>query len=176
MTPERHTLGLALYLGVFLVQRVVELLWSRRNHRRVRERGGREYGASHFPFFVALHTAYLLALTGEVLSGAAPSSFWPVWFVVWLIAQALRVSAIRALGDRWNVRIVVVPGEPPVRRGIYRWLRHPNYLAVALEFIAAPLIFGAWRTGVAFSLLNAIVLRVRIPAEERALHEASGEP
>jgi len=93
---------------------------------------------------------------------------------VWLAAQGLRVAAVRALGERWNVRIVVVPGEPPVSRGIYRWLAHPNYLAVALEFVSAPTMFGAWRTAGAFSALNALAMAVRIPAEERALREAAG--
>ncbi len=176
MTPAPLTLGLALYLGVWLVQRTLELLWSRRNLQRVLERGAREYGAAHFPYFVVLHATYPLALTAEVFSDAAPGPFWPVWLVVWLVAQVLRASAIHALGDRWNVRIVVVPGEAPVRRGIYRWFRHPNYLAVLLEFIAAPLMFGAWRTAVAFSLLNALALRVRIPVEERALREANEAP
>jgi methyltransferase len=94
---------------------------------------------------------------------------------VWLVAQALRIAAIVALGERWNVRIVVLPGEPPVRRGIYRWLRHPNYLAVVLEFLSAPLLFGAWVTMIAASLLNAVLLAVRVPAEERALEDASRE-
>src|SRR5439155_302855 len=87
-------------------------------------------------------------------------------------AQALRVAAIVALGERWNVRSVVLPGVPPVRRGVYRWLAHPNHLAGALAFVAAPLMFGAWRTAVGASLLNAVAMAVRIPAEERALREA----
>ena len=83
---------------------------------------------------------------------------------------------MRALGERWTTRVLVVPGEPPVRHGIYRWLRHPNYLAVAIELIAAPLMFGAWRTAIAGSLANLILLGVRIRCEDRALAGAAVEP
>jgi methyltransferase len=167
--------SLATYLVVLAVQRVGELALSRRNLRRLHVRGAREVAAGHFPLFVVLHALYPLALIGEVVWGARPGPAWPLWLALWLVAQALRVASIAALGERWNVRIVVLPGVPPVRRGIYRWLAHPNYLAVALEFVAAPLMFGAWRTAFAGSLFNAMAMAVRIPAEERALREA-GEP
>jgi methyltransferase len=162
------------FLVVFTLQRISELLLSRRNLARVRARGARERGARHFPGFVLLHTAFPLALALEIRAGATPGAGWPLWGVVWLVAQALRIASMRALGERWNARIVVVPGEPPVTRGIYRWLRHPNYLAVALEFIAAPLFFGAWVTALGGSAANAALLAVRIPEEERALREAAG--
>ncbi len=87
-------------------------------------------------------------------------------------AQALRWWAIATLGERWSTRILVVPGEPPVIRGPYRWLRHPNYLAVILEMALVPLAWGAWRIAVVFSLGNALLLALRIPAEERALGNA----
>jgi len=163
---------LAIYLAVLAVERVGELALSRRNVRRLRARGAREVGAGHFWLFVVLHALYPLALVLEVVRGARPGPGWPLWLALWLVAQALRVAAVAALGERWNVRIVVLPGVPPVQRGIYRWLAHPNYLAVALEFVSAPLMFGAWRTALAGSLLNAGALAVRIPAEERALREA----
>lgn len=162
------------YLVVLALERAVELAVSRRHLRRLRARGAREVGARHFGWFIALHALYPLGLVLEVASGARPGTAWPLWLAVWLGAQALRISAMHALGERWNVRIVVLPGEPPVRSGIYRWLAHPNYLAVALEFVAAPLLFGAWRTAFAASCFNAMVLAVRIPAEERALREAAG--
>ena len=165
---------LAAYLVVLAVQRIGELVLSRRNLRRLEARGAREEAAGHFPLFIVLHALYPVALVVEVFRGARPGPDWPLWLGGWLAAQALRVAAIHALGERWNVRIVVLPGVPPVRRGIYRWLAHPNYLAVALEFVAAPLMFGAWRTAVAASTLNAVALAVRIPAEERALRAASG--
>ena len=170
-----HPWGLfAGFLAVFTLQRISELLLSRRNLERLRARGARERGARHFPGFVLLHTTFPLVLALEIRAGATPGAGWPLWVAVWLVAQALRLASMVALGERWNARIVVVPGEPPVTRGIYRWLRHPNYLAVALEFIAAPLFFGAWITALVGSAANAVLMTVRIPAEERALREAAG--
>jgi len=165
---------LGAYLAVLALQRAGELLLSARNLGRLRARGAVEYGAGHFPLFVLLHGAYPVALVLEVLAGARAGPAWPLWLGLWLAAQALRITAIGTLGERWNVRIVVLPGEPPVERGIYRWLPHPNYVAVALEFVAAPLMFGAWRTALGGSLLNAVAMAVRIPAEERALRRAAG--
>jgi methyltransferase len=165
--------GLSVFLAVMIIQRGIELLLSWRNARRLRARGAREYGREHFPLFVALHVLLPLALIAEVLwAGARPDRAWPVWLALWLGAQGLRWSAIRALGDHWNVRIWVVPGAPLIACGPYRWLRHPNYLAVVVELFAGPLIFGAWRTALVLSLLDLLALAIRIPVEERALDQA----
>ena len=162
--------ALAVFLAVVAAQRIGELVLSARNARRVRARGAREFGASHFPFIVTVHTLFLLCLPSEVVFlGARPSRWWPLWLAVWFGAQALRYAAVRALGDRWNARIFVVPGEPPVRSGPYRFVRHPNYVAIVVELIAASMLFGAWRTAIAISLLNAVALRIRIRAEDAAL-------
>lgn len=161
---------LAAWLVVLAVQRVGELALSARNARGLLARGAREHGGEHFPYMVALHALFPLALAAEVLwGGARPGPLAPLWLGLWLAAQGLRYSAIRALGERWSVRVLVLPGAPLVSRGPYRWLRHPNYVAVALEFLAAPLLFGAWRTAIAFSLADLVVLGVRIRCEERAL-------
>jgi methyltransferase len=174
--PAATVAALAVYLAALLLARTGELALSRRNLARLAARGGVEAHAGHFWMFVVLHAAYPVALVAEVIAGARPPAWWPVWLAFWLAAQALRAAAIAALGERWNVRIVVVPGELPVRHGIYRWLSHPNYIAVALEFVAAPLLFGAWRTAVVFSAFNALAMAVRIPAEERALRTAAAAP
>jgi methyltransferase len=171
--PAATLAGLVAYLATVLLQRVAELWLSRRNLARLAARGAVEAHGGHFWMFVVLHAGYPIALVAELLAGARPPAAWPLWLGAWLAAQALRVAAIRALGERWNVRIVVLPGEPPVRSGVYRWLSHPNYVAVALEFVSAPLMFGAWRTAAACSALNALAMAVRIPAEERALREAA---
>jgi len=171
--PAATTAPLVVYLVTLGVERFAELRLSRRNLARLATRGAVERHAGHFWMFVVLHAGYPLALVAELLAGARPPAVWPLWLGVWLAAQALRVAAMRALGERWNVRIVVIPGELPVSHGIYRWLAHPNYVAVALEFVSAPLMFGAWRTAAAFSALNALAMAVRIPAEERALREAT---
>jgi len=158
------------FLLVLLAQRFGELALSRRNERRLAARGGREHGAVHFPWIVGVHVLFPLLLGLEVIAlGARPGSSWPLWLALWLAAQALRYWAVRTLGERWTVKIWVLPGEPLVERGPYRWLRHPNYVAVVLELLAAPMMFGAWRTAIVITLLNALALRVRIREEEKAL-------
>ena len=167
--------ALATFLGVIAAQRIGELLLSRHNAQRVRARGAREFGATHFPLIVAVHVLFLVGLAAEVVFlGARPGPHWWTWLVVWLFAQGLRYAAIRSLGDRWNVRILVVPGEPPVRSGPYRLIRHPNYVAVTLELIAASLLFGAWRTAIASTVLNALALRNRVRVEDAALGRGGG--
>lgn len=161
---------LALFLTVLAVQRVGELLHSARNTRRLVARGAREFGSGHFPLLVLVHVLFPLGLAAEVLAlGARPGRLWAPWLGLWLAAQALRYAAVRALGPRWSVRILVLPGEPLVRHGPYRFLRHPNYLAVIVELLAAPLMFGAWRTAIAISVLNLFALWIRIRAEQTAL-------
>jgi len=173
--PAATIAGLAVYLVALLTERLGELWLSRRNFARLAARGAVEMHGSHFWMFVVLHTAYPIALVADVLAGARPPAAWPLWLGAWLAAQTLRAASMHALGERWNARIVVLPGVPLVSGGIYRWLAHPNYVAVALEFVAAPLMFGAWRTAAAFSALNALAMAVRVPAEERALREAAAK-
>jgi methyltransferase len=158
------------FLAVVVAQRLGELAISAHHARRVRARGAVEHGAGHFPLIVLVHVLFPLCMLGEVVwLDVHPGPWWPAWLALWACAQALRYAAIRALGDRWNARILVVPGEPPVTAGTYRFLRHPNYVAIVVELIAAPMIFGAWRTALFITLLNALALRVRIRAEDAAL-------
>ena len=156
---------------IIIVQRLAELRLARRNETLVRARGAVEYGASHYPLFFVLHTVWLLGWIGEAwLHGPVLDRAWPLWLLLFAAAQALRYWAILSLGERWNTRILIVPGEPPIRRGPYRYLRHPNYLAVAAELASVPLLFGSWLTALIATVLNAaLLLAVRIPAEERAL-------
>ena len=156
-------------------ERLAELVISRRNLAWARARSGREHGFGHYPFMVVLHTGLLVSALIE----ARHRVFIPVlgWsmFVIVVLAQALRWWCITVLGRRWNTRIVVVPGMPLVDRGPYRWLRHPNYVAVVLEGIALPLVHTAWVTAIVFTLLNAGLLRVRIASENVALAQALTE-
>jgi methyltransferase len=164
---------LAGFVAVILLQRGAELLVSARHARRLLARGAREHGADGFPLIVCVHVLFPLALMGEVLwLGTRPGPWWPLWLCVWLAAQALRYWAVHALGERWNVRVLVLPGVAPERRGPYRWTRHPNYAAVMIEFVAGALLFGAWRTMIAISLINVFALSRRIRLEEHALREA----
>jgi methyltransferase len=158
-------------LALVALERGVELVVSARNARRTLARGGVEAGRAHYPAMVAFHGAFLVACALEPVAWPAP---WPIGLAlagaaVVALAQALRWWAIRSLGDRWSTRIVVLPGAPPVVAGPYRFLRHPNYLAVVAELAALPLALGAWRTALLASAGNAVLLAVRIPTEERAL-------
>lgn len=129
-----------------------------------------ETSGGAFGLVVALHAGYPIALAVEVLAlGARPPSVWPALLMVYIAAEALRVWAIVSLGDRWNVRIWSVPREAPVTRGPYGLFRHPNYAAVVVQLAVGPLLFGAWRTALAASAVNLLVLALRIPREERAL-------
>jgi methyltransferase len=102
-----------------------------------------------------------------------PGPRWGLWLGVFVAAQVLRHAVIRTLGLFWNVRVLVVPGVRPIRRGPYRWLRHPNHLAVALELLSGALLFGAWRTGIVATLIHLVLVRLRVPVEERALRDAA---
>ncbi|NDO88342.1 isoprenylcysteine carboxyl methyltransferase family protein [Cellulosimicrobium composti] len=159
-------------VGATALERVAELVVSARNARWSFARGGVESGRGHFPAMVALHTGLLLACVAEAWLADRPFLPWLGWpmLVLVLASQGLRWWCIATLGPRWNTRVIVVPGLPLVARGPYRWLRHPNYVAVVVEGFALPLVHSCWVTAIAFTVLNAVLLaRFRIPAEERAL-------
>ena len=158
-------------LGLLIVERILELTISTRNARRAFARGAIEYGQRHFPAMVAMHTLFIASCAIESLFVVRAISpiISTLALVAALIAQILRYAAVIALGERWNTRIIVTPGAPLVTRGPYRWMRHPNYLAVVIEIAAVPLIRGCWMTALTFSIANALMLSIRIPAEERAL-------
>ncbi|MBV1855506.1 isoprenylcysteine carboxyl methyltransferase family protein [Catellatospora sp. NEAU-YM18] len=156
-------------------ERVVELVVSRRHAAWALARGGREFGRGHYPAMVAIHTGLLVGCVAEVWLADRP--FLPVlgWSMLALVAasQALRWWCVTTLGPRWNTLVIVVPGLPLVDRGPYRWLRHPNYVAVVVEGIALPLVHTAWVTALLFTLANAAVLAVRIRVENAALAQAA---
>ncbi|GAB3105600.1 isoprenylcysteine carboxyl methyltransferase family protein [Isoptericola nanjingensis] len=168
----------ALYAALVLatgLERLAELVVSARHARWSFARGGVESGRGHFPAMVALHTGLLVACVVEVLVADRPFLPWLGWPMLALVlaSQGLRWWCIATLGERWNTRVIVVPGLPLVRRGPYRWLAHPNYVAVVVEGVALPLVHTAWVTALAFTVLNAwLLLGFRIPAEERALRAA----
>lgn len=153
------------------VQRLLELVLSRRNERLLRARGAVERGRGHYPFMVALH---VLWLASTLLEGRDGKRSHRLPLVLFLAVQPLRYWAILALGRQWNTKILVVPGEKLVGRGPYKYLPHPNYVVVAVEVLTFPLIFGARITALVFSVLNAVLLSVRIKEEERALKELAG--
>jgi methyltransferase len=155
----------AIGVAAMATQRLLELRHARHNERALRARGAVEAGAGHYPLIVALHVAWLASTLVEA-RGATRLRRPPL--VVLVAAQALRYWAIRSLGPQWTTRVLVDPAAPPVTDGPYRWLDHPNYVAVAAEIASFPLVFGAWRTAVGFSVADAAVLRLRIGVEEEA--------
>lgn len=158
-------------LAFVTLQRLVELPVARANTRRLISAGGHEVGASHYPFIVALHAAWLITLWW-----LAPGRLIDIPFLVlFLVIEAGRVWVLRTLGPRWTTRIIVVPGEQLVATGPYRFVSHPNYLVVIGEVAVLPLVFGLWEVAIIFSLLNAAILVVRIRAENRALSALSAQ-
>jgi methyltransferase len=165
-----------LFVVLVALERLVELRLSRQNESQLYRLGAREHAAGHFIAMQLLHTLWLVSIVLEVT--LLRPSFQPALSAVaalcFGLGQCLRFAAIHALGARWTVRVLTLPGTAPVTRGIYRYLRHPNYLGVVLEIAALPLMHSAWRSAVVFSLANAGLLFVRIREEERALSQNGG--
>jgi methyltransferase len=153
-------------LAWVVLARLAELALARRNERRLRARGAVEHGAGHYPLFFLLHGGWLLAVAALADPYGAP--VWG-WLAMYGVLQVLRVWIVASLGPYWTTRVLTPPAEPLVRRGPYRWLRHPNYLVVAGEIAALPLAFRLWTVALVFSALNLALLAWRIRIEEEAL-------
>ncbi len=180
--PAAHLLGFdtrllfTVLVAVVAGQRLLELRVARRNERRQRAAGGVEAGAGHYPVMVALHTLFLVSCVAEVWLLPRPFVPWlaGAMLLVLVVASALRWWVVRTLGGAWTTRVIVVPGAPLAASGPFRFLRHPNYLAVALEIAALPLVHTAYWTAAAFSVANGALLAVRIRTEEEALERHGG--
>lgn len=173
MSSEVWFTVLVLLVGL---ERVAELVVSKRNAAWAFSRGGVESGQRHYLVMVVLHTGLLVGVLAEVWLADrpfVPALGWTMLAVV-VAAQALRWWCITTLGRQWNTRVIVVPGLPLVRSGPYRWFSHPNYVAVVVEGIALPLVHTAWVTALVFTLANAVLLTVRIRVEEAALTRSAG--
>ena len=159
-------------LALVTVQRLGELVWAKRNMRRLLAKGAREEAPGHYPLIVLLHAAWLLGLWW--LAWDAPVNLF--WLAVFVVLQLLRLWVLATLGERWTTKIVVLPGAERITSGPFRFLNHPNYAVVIGEIAVLPLTFGLWLFGLIFSLLNAAVLFIRIRAENEALERAGAEP
>ncbi len=155
-----------LLLALVALLRLAELVHAGRNTSALRRRGAVELGSGHYPLLVLLHAAWLASL---FLLVPADASLSLPWLALFLLLQGARLWVILSLGPWWTTRIITLAGAPLVRRGPYRLLRHPNYAVVAAEIAVLPLVFGAWRLALVFSLLNSVLLAWRIRIEERAL-------
>jgi methyltransferase len=161
----------ALLIIAVAVERSAELVIANRNLSWSRARGGAELGARHYPVMVVLHTGLLVGCLVEAIAlhrPFIPALGWTMVAVV-VAAQGLRWWCIATLGPQWNTRVVVIPGAARVASGPYRFLPHPNYVAVIAEGMALPLVHTAWITALVFSVLNAALLRTRIKVENAAL-------
>ena len=153
-------------LALVALQRLIELLYAERNTRALLARGAVEIGRGHYPLIVALHATWLLAIV-LTLSRETMIS-WPL-IAVFVLLQAARIWVIASLGPYWTTRVITLKDAPLVRRGPYKFLRHPNYLVVTAEIAVLPLAFGEVWVAAIFSILNALVLAWRIRTEEVAL-------
>lgn len=158
------TLAAASFLGFVIAQRLFELWLARRNTTRLLAEGAVEHGAAHYPFMVALHASWVLALVWfghdqELRLG---------WLALYAVLQVFRVWILATLGRRWTTR-VIVSGEPLVARGPFRLISHPNYALVVAEIAVAPMVLGLGGMALVFTLLNAAMLWIRVRSENRAL-------
>jgi methyltransferase len=160
-----------LLIGAVALERLAELVVTQRNRAWSLAHGGVEFGAGHYPAMVALHVALLVGCVVEPVAlhrPFIPVLGWPMLAIV-LAAQGLRWWCIATLNRQWNARVIVIPGAARITAGPYRFLPHPNYLAVIAEGLALPLVHTAWITASAFTILNAFLLRTRINVENAAL-------
>lgn len=158
-------------IALVAVERLAELVLARRHLAWARSLGGVEHGRGHYPLIVAVHAGLLAGAPLEVWGldrPFVPALGWPM-LAVTVLAQGLRWWCITTLGRQWNTRVVIVPGMPLVERGPYRWMRHPNYVAVVAEGAALPLVHTAWLTALLFTVANLLLLRHRVRVEDAAL-------
>jgi len=159
-------MGEGAWLVAFLLaQRLAELVFAQSNTARLRAKGAVEFGAAHYPLIILLHASWLIGLW--VLGHDRPI-VWS-WFALFALLQFGRLWVIASLGRWWTTRVIVLRGAAPVTRGPYRWIRHPNYLIVALEIAVVPLGLGLPVFALIFSIANAALVAYRIRIENEAL-------
>jgi methyltransferase len=155
-------------LSLVVAQRLVELALAASNTRRLLARGAREVGRAHYPLFVLLHSSWLVAIAVTTPIDRQP--YWPL-IGVFIVLQLLRVWVVATLGPYWTTRIITLDDAPIVRRGPFRFVRHPNYCVVVAEIAVLPMAFGDWPVALTWTLLNALLLRHRIRIEMGALSD-----
>ena len=154
------------FIIFLIVQRLTELYISKRNEKWLLSQGAIEYGREHYPYIVALHTLFIVSLIVEYyLSGGQPMSY--IFLLLFILLLSFKYWVLSSLGLYWNTKIYRIPGAIAVRKGPYKIFKHPNYVDVVLEIAIIPLVFHLYYTAVIFSLLNAIMLSVRIRVENK---------
>ncbi|MES2389047.1 MAG: isoprenylcysteine carboxylmethyltransferase family protein [Bacteroidota bacterium] len=160
-------MAFTVFILLLIIQRLSELFISAANEKKLRARGGVEYGREHYPFMVTMHTMFIISLIAEYIWRGNNAFSFP-FAAALVILVAFKYYVIAVLGENWTTRIIRVPGSAPVTAGPFRYFRHPNYTEVVLEIAVMPLMFNLYYTAVVFSILNAAMLYVRIKAEDRA--------
>ncbi|WP_144510869.1 isoprenylcysteine carboxyl methyltransferase family protein [Bacillus sp. FJAT-22090] len=163
-----------IFISLVIIQRITEVFIAKRNEKKMLAQGAYEVGASHYPYMVALHISFFVCLIAEVLFfDRSISPLFPLFILIFLFVQGLRIWCLTSLGTFWNTKIIILPGANVVKTGPYLFIRHPNYVVVCIEIALLPLMFQAYFTAIGFTLLNLAMLSVRIPLEEKALMEAT---
>lgn len=159
-------------LVIIILQRLVELVIARNNEKWMKQRGGVERGAGHYKWFVIVHILFFASLITEVLLRNQQKLFFSyVLFAIFLLTQIGRIWCITTLGRLWNTKIIISPQFDVIKKGPYKYMKHPNYLIVGIELLVIPLLFGAWYTAMVFPMLHVLLLNVRIPIEEEAVYD-----
>ena len=159
-----------IFITVVIVQRISELILAKKNENYLRCRGAVEYDKWGYKYIVLMHILFFISVITEfVFLGRQLNEYWKVLLIIFICTQLLRYWAIFTLGRRWNIKILVLPNSEPIRSGVYKYLKHPNYIAVIIEIAVIPLLLSCYYTAIVFSILNLIVLKRRIRIEEKAL-------
>jgi methyltransferase len=160
------------FFSIVTCQRLVELMIARRNEKWMKAQGAKEFGRKHYHLMVWMHILFFTSLCFEKLAfNRQVSSFWPFLLFFFIIMQGIRMWVLASLGKFWNTKIIVLPNVEVVKKGPYRYIKHPNYFVVSVELLVIPLLFQAYATAVFFTLFNFFILSIRIPLEEKALKE-----
>ena len=155
-----------LFISFFILQRLSELYIARRNEKWLLAHGAVQYGQSHYPFIIALHTSFIISIIAEYFLRGEPSISW-IFLVIFLLVLSFKFWALSSLGKYWNTKIYRIPGVYPVKKGPYKFLKHPNYMEVVCEIAVIPLVFHLYYTAIIFTVLNAAMLTVRIGVENK---------
>jgi methyltransferase len=157
---------------IIISQRIVELFIARHNENWMKKKGAIEFGSNHYRYIVLMHILFFISFFFEkIFLNRALSPLWPLILFLFIIVQLVRVWAIASLGRYWNTKIIVLANAKVIKRGPYRYIKHPNYFVVSIEFIVIPILFSAYFTAIIFTIVNIIILSIRIPEEERALQK-----
>lgn len=164
----------SIFFAFVISQRALELVLAKRNERLVKSKGALEFDRNGYKYIVAMHVAFFISLALEEFSfQRGLNRFWVLFLIMFFIAQVIRYWAIASLGVHWNTKVLIVPGFQRVIRGPYKYVEHPNYVAVVVEIAVIPLIFSCYITSILFSMINLILVRRRIEIEESALENVS---